>query len=276
MSDLKALFSGSGASVELPEVPSGRLVWPNARGLQLRDLPAAERPAYWLSDGPGSADLWRRLRAMHTVSGLWPLLLQPLRGERTMPWVAGDVVPGLVDEVGREDAAEFMRQAWGEWSADEDGEVDPDDDFGYLEPIGRVCPDLAPAGVAGSSPDMAADRLAGELDDGRTRIGLAASARSADVLAVVGWMGPINYTDSVSLSVMLRSWEDRFGVRVVRVGFDTLDVSVAAPPMTEEHALHVAAEHFVFCPDNIQQGAGTLREYAKMIKGANSWSFWWD
>ncbi|WP_254715620.1 DUF4253 domain-containing protein [Actinomadura sp. NAK00032] len=92
----------------------------------------------------------------------------------------------------------------------------------------------------------------------------------------MGWQGPVNHHPPSPLSAMLRSWEDRFGVRVVRVGFDTLDVSVAAPPVTEEHALHVAAEHFAFCPDNVQQGPETLREYAKAIQGGNSWSFWWD
>jgi Domain of unknown function (DUF4253) len=78
---------------------------------------------------------------------------------------------------------------------------------------------------------------------------------------------------------VVRSWEDRFGVRVVRVGSDTLHLSVAAPPTTVEHALRVAAEHWAFCPDNVFQGpadANTLTSYAEQIRGKNSWSFWWD
>jgi hypothetical protein len=75
---------------------------------------------------------------------------------------------------------------------------------------------------------------------------------------------------------MLRGWEDRFGVRVVAMGFNTLDLSVAAPPVTSRHSLHVAAEHWAFCPDSIFQGPGTLVDYAAEIRGKTSWSFWWD
>jgi hypothetical protein len=49
-------------------------------------------------------------------------------------------------------------------------------------------------------------------------------------------------------------------------------------PLTTEHAEHVAAEQFAFCPDNIVQGhAPTIREYAaRMVQGKTIWSFWWD
>jgi len=51
---------------------------------------------------------------------------------------------------------------------------------------------------------------------------------------------------------------------------------VAAPPVDPEHALHVAAEHWTFCPDNIVQGPGDLQGYAEQIIGEHAWSFWWD
>jgi hypothetical protein len=72
--------------------------------------------------------------------------------------------------------------------------------------------------------------------------------RGADALAVTGWRGPVNYFDQVSpLAAVVRSWEDRFGVRLLGIGFETLYLSVAAPPVTFEHAVHVAAEHWMFC-----------------------------
>jgi hypothetical protein len=46
--------------------------------------------------------------------------------------------------------------------------------------------------------------------------------RSADTLAVTGWIGPANHAQTAPLAAVVRSWEDRFGVRVTRVGFDTL------------------------------------------------------
>ena len=66
------------------------------------------------------------------------------------------------------------------------------------------------------------------------------------------------------LCAVLRSWEDRFGIRVVALGFDQLLVSVATPPTTLAEARALAAEHFAFCPDNIRQGGDpTLPAYAE-------------
>lgn len=60
--------------------------------------------------------------------------------------------------------------------------------------------------------------------------------------------------------------------------YDQLVVSVAAPPRTEAEAEAVAAEHYAFCPDNIEQSDhGSLRAYAEHeVLNARSWTFWWD
>ncbi|MEU4805583.1 DUF4253 domain-containing protein [Actinosynnema sp. NPDC023587] len=89
----------------------------------------------------------------------------------------------------------------------------------------------------------------------------------------------MNHVDDTALiSAVVRDWEDRFGVRVVAVGFATLYLSVANPPTTLEEALRVAAEHFAFCPDNVWQrdGAPTLRAYAEQLVDSDVWAFWWD
>jgi hypothetical protein len=110
------------------------------------------------------------------------------------------------------------------------------------------------------------------------RTGPCGSAdRGADALTAAGWTGPLNYTnDTGQIAAIMRSWEDRFGARVVGVGFADLYVSVAAPPATLGEALRVAAEHFAFCPDNIWQGPGTLTGYASRLAGTRAWEFWWD
>lgn len=52
---------------------------------------------------------------------------------------------------------------------------------------------------------------------------------------------------------------------------------MAAPPLSAEHALRVAAEHFALCPDNVWQGSvETLAEYAAELEDLNMWTFWWD
>lgn len=76
--------------------------------------------------------------------------------------------------------------------------------------------------------------------------------------------GPGEHTDDTGeLAAVVRSWKDRFGAVVV--GFADLYVSVASPPATLQEALHVATEHFAFCPDNI-----TVAAYVERIVGLDS------
>ena len=82
------------------------------------------------------------------------------------------------------------------------------------------------------------------LDRAPHRLGLVQTERPADIPALLGWTGMIKCTDQVAeLSAVLRSWEDRFGATLVVLGFDTLELSVSAPPRNQARALTVAAEH---------------------------------
>ncbi|MPY46745.1 DUF4253 domain-containing protein, partial [Streptomyces phyllanthi] len=135
-----------------------------------------------------------------------------------------------------------------------------------------------------AAPDTRAAEVADSLaGDGswlkEPRLALVPARRSADIPAAIGWSGPMNYEgDTARLCAVLRSWEDRFGIRVVALTFDQLVLSVAAPPTTMAQAEAIAAEHFAFCPDNITQGHHeALRAYAeKELLGERVWAFWWD
>jgi hypothetical protein len=233
---LDRLFSDSGAGRVLDvDLPPGRLVVPYGED------PAVARPAYWLSDGPADPDFWVRLHHAHPRSGLWPVLADPLDGDPDRPWVQGEVTPQLVTDIDDLGAFEVLKDFWLTcarlWG-----------DSG-LAPFSLGWPGLALAGEVRQDPDVAAGQYASSL--GRTsRIVLVAAARGADVLTAAGWEGPLNHSNLMApLSSVLRSWEDRFGARVVRMGFATLELSVAAPPMTAAHAQRVAAEHYAFCPE---------------------------
>jgi Domain of unknown function (DUF4253) len=276
--ELRKLFSdgGMGRSLTVP-LPTGRLVAP----VPLAGNDAVP-PAYWLSDAPVSASLWARLRAEHHRSGLWPLLLQGSHWDPRQPWVTGEVRPEPVSDIDGHDAGRFLAQVWADWAEPQEGEEDLEYDFEDLAPFRRDWPGLAGPGEPMEASDVVADWYAGIVDDGNSRLGLVAVDRSADALVVIGWWGATNHSHQIApLAAVVRSWEDRFGVRVVRVGADTLELSVAAPPVTTEHALRVAAEHNAFCPDNINQNSAdfsrnTLIAYAEQILGKNSWGFWWD
>jgi hypothetical protein len=277
---LAALFGDGGSRRALPiPLPAGRLVWPDPRYRSRTNT--VTLPAYWLSDGSVTATLWTRLRAAHGGSGLWPLLLEGLHGEPARPWVVGEIDPEPMSDVDEHGGAGFFAERWAalvgppndEWLQEFQEEVDVD----FLASFGRDWPGPAVPGESTDDPAGVADRCAEQLVHGGTRLGLVAVDRGADALAVTGWMGPANYFNRVSpLAAVVRSWKDRFGVRLLGIGFDTLDLSVATPPVTFEHALHVAAEHWMFCPDNVQQSGRGLAGYAEQICGEMSWSFWWD
>lgn len=241
-------------------LPAGRLVAAQDGG----------PPRYWLSDGPAPAGLWPRLRAQHTATGLWPLLFGGLAGpDDPRPWADGEVFPAGMTSPAGHDAAVVLARWWAESSGgDEDAAT---------APFGNQWPGLADSIRAAADPDDVADVYAQETLDQGLRLGLVAAPRGADALTVTGWSGPANHVnDTAEISAVVRSWEERFGARVVAVGFDTLQLSVAAPPVTAEQALRVAAEHFAFCPDLVWQGAESLRAYAAVIRERATWWFWWD
>ncbi|MEJ2856879.1 MULTISPECIES: DUF4253 domain-containing protein [unclassified Saccharothrix] len=266
--DLRALFADhadhDGRSLSVP-LPPGR-----AKASEEEE--DSDRPALWLSDGPAPEGLWARLRAEHARSGLWPLLLDALddQAEDYRPWGSGEFVPGEMSSPDEHDPAALLADWWAQYAEP----AEP-----TTAPFGARWPGLAPAPDEVGEPDAVADGLAEHLlsEHRSMRLGLVATDRGADALTNVGWFGPANYTnDTAEISAVLRSWEDRFGARVVGVGFSTLLLSVAAPPTTPEAALAVAAEHFAFCPDNVWQGVSPLTAYAERLVGDHSWSFWWD
>ncbi|GAA1571067.1 DUF4253 domain-containing protein [Actinomadura kijaniata] len=264
--DLPQLFGGESAhrALSVP-LPAGEVVWPDP-GFPQRQL--LLRPAFWVSEEPVSGDLWARLRAEHPRSGLWPLLLD----ESDQPWSAGQVAPEPVSEIDNYAPHAFMSEVWSDW-AEQAGDEEVED----LAPFGRQCPGPAPRGAALQDPDAVADRHARAIAARGLSLGLVAVDRGADALTAVGWQGALNHNEwTAPLSAVVRGWEDRFGARVIGLGFNTLELSVAAPPVTIRHALQVAAEHWAFCPDILFQGPGTLAGYAEEIRGKHWWSFWWD
>jgi hypothetical protein len=251
----------------LPDgLPPGRLIVPD---LDFADDMWADRPVMWVSDGPvpDAGEQWKRLFDGHLKTGLYPLLLETLHGDADRPWHAGELSPMSAGAVDALTAEGVLRRFWAEVTDDDDGV-----DLPYPS-----WPGPAARGGSLADPDTVAREYVASLGAESVLLGLVASARGADTLTACGWNGPCNHTDHTQeISAVLRSWEDRFGVRVVRVGFDTLSLSVAAPPGTIEHARHVAAEHHAFCPDNIWQGGVTFEEYAVGLIDSAHWSFWWD
>lgn len=277
LSDALAVLFGDAPTSErgLPvELPAGRVIW--------GEEGAVRQPALWLSDAPAAPGMWGRLLAAHRNSGLWPLLLAGLHLDEARPWAEGELWTGRMSSPAGHDPASLLAKWWSTYTrtGGERDPVSPATRLAITAPYGRQWPGLAAEPGHTDDPDAAAGRIAEELLSGRPsmRLGLVAADRGADALAVAGWTGPMNYTnDTGEVCAVVRSWEERFGVRVVAAGFAEMWLSVAAPPADLDEAVAVAAEHFAFCPDNIWQGhPHSLIGYAETLVATSVWQFWWD
>ncbi|MGI5456829.1 DUF4253 domain-containing protein [Streptomyces sp. CA-249302] len=223
-------------------------------------------PLLWLADAPAAPGAWSAPAEAAPAVGLLPVLLD-VGGGHGGPeeW---ELMPGEMSYPGDHDAEEVLEDAWDECAEE-------DTDWPGLAEPGQG-EDVDADSVASGIVDTLLDG-AGPLKD--PHLALVPARRSADIPTAIGWTGPANHeSDTARLSAVLRSWEDRFGIRVLALGFDHLLVSVAHPPTTLADAEALAAEHFAFCPDNIWQGADTtLTSYAEhQLLNRPAWHFWWD
>ncbi|MDX3579599.1 DUF4253 domain-containing protein [Streptomyces sp. FL07-04A] len=253
---------------KLASDPSGRslgLQLPPGRLIDATDEGPWHEPLLWHAQRPAAPGNWAALGGSSARAGLLPVLVD-LGGSQGGPqeW---ELAPGEMSYPGDHDAQDVLAEYWQECAAD-----------------GEEWPGLAEGLPLAAEPDaraaQVADALTGEGGSlfAAPHLALVPARRSADVPAALGWTGPAGHEyDTARLSAVLRSWEDRFGIRVVGLGFDVLVLSVAAPPATAAQAAAVAAEHFAFCPDNVLQGGdGDLASYAERLVGEHAWSFWWD
>ncbi|WNM29396.1 DUF4253 domain-containing protein [Streptomyces sp. Li-HN-5-11] len=241
--------------------PSGRslgLQLPPGVLIDTTDEGPWHEPLLWHAEREVSAGNWAAMSGRAARVGLLPVLVD--LGSQGGPddW---ELMPGEVSYPGDHDAESVLAELWEECAVGED-----------------EWPGLAGPFALSADPDSRAAEVADSLAEGRPwfkepHLALVPARRSADIPAAIGWSGPVNHDEDVArLCTVLRSWEDRFGVRVVALGFDRLAVSVAAPPAGLTEAEAVAAEHLAFCPDVVDD----LEAYARQLVGERTWCFWWD
>lgn len=208
------------------------------------------RPVMWVSEqaGPSVQQWWEPMFDDHPHTGLYPLLLDAS--------VDADLLGSAptAESIDRVPSDQLIRE--------------------YFDYSGNDWPGFAPAKRLSVHPGYAAARLAAAGAD-TARLALVPCTRSADTPALIGWTGAMDYTWQVEkISAVLRTWEDRFGVRVVRLGCTTLELSVAAPPSSITEARRITLEHAGFCP-SIWQEEVALNSYAAGLVKSAVWRFQW-
>jgi hypothetical protein len=257
---------------QVPNGLRGRQITPDPKWART-DVPVTE-PVLWITEDlledEEAGRLWADLLTRHSETGLWPLLLGNA-GDHATPWHTGNlapVPPSWADEVNVDEwLARGWEEAFGNYLAEE------------LAPF-DAWPGPAPAGDPGPEPDRRAIELATSPSGIRSLLtgtehspflGLVQARDSAEAIIASGWSSAAG---GEKATAVLRTWQERFGVRLCSIGPDTLNVTVAWPPRTLAHARHVAAEHYAFCPDLRQDN--DFEEYAAKVVDAPVWSFWWD
>ncbi|WP_411084425.1 DUF4253 domain-containing protein [Streptomyces sp. cmx-18-6] len=230
----------------LDGLPPGALIGP------CRD----PHPVVWMSDGPvrDAADLWKQLYARRRETGLYPLLLE---------YPDDSLAPADGGHGADADADSYFRSTW------------TDDSW----PQFAQWPGLAsPASVVTDVDVCAGDEATAVVRDGRARcLALVQVARGADAPAALSWRGAAQHLTTYELSAVLRSWEDRFGLRVVGLGHGSLYVSVAARPTDPHQARILAAEHYLVCPDVFHEDPDLdWSTYEEDLMRLRAWRFWWD
>ena len=248
-------------------------------------LPAGKRvtagydaavPVAWVTHqevaDPGR--VWAALSASFPETGLVPFLLGGLHGDATRPWDTEEFHhPCDPAELDQFNAAEVLREMWdGEMPSDEEDEEEGAPWAQMRAPFSKHFPGLAAAGDTPLSPGQLDDIL-GSLPP--RRVGLAPAGRPADVLPQIGWT-PSDQSDALPIAAVVRSWEDRFGARLLEIGFAEFRLLASRPPRSTRHAQHLAAEQFAFCDECAGKGLRDISKITDHLLTSPIWTFWWD
>ncbi|HLI57154.1 MAG TPA: DUF4253 domain-containing protein [Actinomycetota bacterium] len=252
-------------------LPPGHLVIPDP---SYTTVPFT-KPVMWVSTLAVNkvAQLWSQLVRAFPTTGLWPLILPIESGLEGRPWGDGELDPGTSSNPAIVDVTATVRMWWSEAIPDPPTIANG---VQSLHPFGTAFPGLAPA-TTGRDKLSILDQVAAQdaMKQGDL-LGLVPVTRPADVLAAIGWQGPLNYyPDMGQLSAVLRSWEVRFGAEPVAVGFNDLWLAVMRPPTSLAEADRIAAEQLGVYPEEIGD-YDSIGQYADSIVDQPKWYIYWD
>jgi hypothetical protein len=239
--------------------------------------------------------LWLALSQLAGQTGLQPLLQVGADGDTDYRPVYDYIQPHSVALADNLDVATLLSRGWGDglledWGESLEGDLDPlgifqdydpwsDPAFaGRFAPYGRQFLGLAP----GNSERVSEDEITRAVDAmGSAYLSLAKAARPADILPVIGWRATDKFRTPLPIAAVLRSWEDRLGARLLRIGPGAIIwLLVERPPHSLEAAQHIAAELRAFAEVWIDHRDGrwlkSILDIGPRLVNNPLWGFWWD
>jgi hypothetical protein len=246
-------------------LPAGRRIVPE------HPVHGPSEPVAWVTTEPvpDAGLAWSALSDAYQQTGLVPVLLtESERDAQFFFWGPTDLT--ALNDL---DAAEVLTGLWESRMPAED-EVDSDYLAMIRGPFSSEFPGLAPH----EDSKLGMAQLHEVLRSlPAAPIALVPAARPADVLATVGWTTTDQFQTPLPIAAVLRSWETRFGARLLSVGPGAeIRLLVERPPRTAQAAQAIAAEHFAFCDECAGQGLHDIPKITASLVDAPTWTFWWD
>lgn len=139
-------------------------------------------------------------------------------------------------------------------------------------PIGKW-----PSRIESDPPGLsvATDILSGKFHD-RVHIVIVPTRSSWEVPAYLRW-GDWNACPPPEYHVAaLRTWHEQFGVDLIGINGDTMNLRAAERPKTRDRAISLAKDQYGYCPDIVDQGVGTISALAASLMTSEWWYLWWD
>jgi hypothetical protein len=251
------------------ELRLGAVMLPAGRRIVPMEGPG--EPVAWVTTEPvpDAGLAWSALSDAHQQTGLVPILLTDSEKDEDYFFYS----PAGLAALDHLDATEVLAGLW-ERRMPSDDEEDSDRLAAIRGPFSSQFPGLAP----GADTKLSMARLHEALRSlPAASVGLVPARRAADVLPTVGWSGSDQFQTPLPITAVLRSWEARFGARLLTVGPGArIQLLVERPPRTTEAAQAIAAEHFAFCDECAGQGLRDIPKITASLVDAPTWTFWWD
>ncbi len=228
-----------------------------------------QEPIYYFGvPGSDAVALWHKLRGLVDHTGHWPVLLgddKELEDHREA--LADEHYPAtqeMLEAAEAIDAESWLKDALADM-------FEPDDDYTRDDLRGEWPSNAEPQHEFSIPYDRRTGRPYPTI-----HIGLVPTTLGWQVPALLhfgAWNDCPKPEEHVSV---LKRWEQRYGAELVGVTHDTIEMLVARPPRTRDDALALAYEQVAYCPDIVDQGAGTLDALAAVLVNGSVWFFWWD
>ena len=78
------------------------------------------------------------------------------------------------------------------------------------------------------------------------------------------------------MMAVCKYWYELYGAVPAMISGDTLQMYCPSPVKNNDDAVKLAEEHYAFCNDIVDQGAGEINKLASILIDSTVWYFWWD